>query len=45
VALGALRVRRLRLLDTETPDAPADAATWFPVAARMGRPAAEVEAT
>jgi surfactin synthase thioesterase subunit len=43
VALGALRVRRLRLLDTETPDAPADATAWSPAAGRGGP--AEVEAT
>jgi hypothetical protein len=36
VALGAYRVRRLRLLDVLTPDAPADAATWSPGERRGG---------
>ncbi|MBB5113500.1 amino acid adenylation domain-containing protein [Micromonospora echinospora] len=30
VSLGAYGVRRLRLFDTETPDAPADATEWLP---------------
>lgn len=34
VALGAVAVRRLRRLDIETPDAPADATTWSPARQR-----------
>jgi hypothetical protein len=34
VALGAVAVRRLRRLDIETPDAPADATEWSPARQR-----------